>query len=117
MLFFEYGFLFVFLPITLVGYYALPERARNAWLLLPSRFFSSVSSLESLPILLATITFDFIAGNRIAASSRPLVRKLWLLGSVTLNLGLLGYFKYVGFVTATLRSLLGPSVPVVTAAF
>jgi alginate O-acetyltransferase complex protein AlgI len=117
MLFFEYGFLFVFLPIVLVVYAAVPERWRNAWLLLASLFFYSASSFEFLPILLGTIAFDFLAGNRIAASEQPRTRRLWLIGSLTLNLGLLGYFKYIGFVTSTLQSIVGPSVPLVTAKF
>ena len=117
MLFFEYGFLFVFLPIALLVHTILPNRWRNAWLLAASLFFYSVSSLEFLPILIGTTLFDFFAGNRISASERPGVRKFWVIASVTLNLGLLGYFKYIAFATSTLRSIFGPIVPLMTAKF
>jgi alginate O-acetyltransferase complex protein AlgI len=117
MPFFEYGFLFVFLPITLIVHTTLPNRMRNAWLLVASLFFYSVSSLEFLPLILGTTLFDFFAGNRIAASERPGVRKFWVTASVTLNLGLLGYFKYIAFLSSIFRSLFGPIVPVMTAKF
>lgn len=117
MLFFEYGFLFVFLPIALIVHALLPSRWRNAWLLVASLFFYSVSSLEFLPFLLATILFDFVAGIRIAASEQPGVRKSWVIASVTLNLGLLGYFKYIAFASSILRSIFGPIVPLMTARF
>jgi alginate O-acetyltransferase complex protein AlgI len=117
MLFFEYGFLFVFLPIVLIVHTILPNRWRNPWLLLASLFFYSVSSLEFLPILLGTTLFDFFAGNRIAASQRSGVRKAWVVASITLNLGVLGYFKYIAFVSSTLRSILGPTIPLMTAKF
>jgi alginate O-acetyltransferase complex protein AlgI len=117
MLFFEYGFLFVFLPITLIVHTILPSRWRNPWLLVASLFFYSVSSLEFLPILLATTLFDFFAANRISASERPAVRKLWVTASVILNLGVLGYFKYIAFATSTLRSIFGPIVPLISAKF
>jgi alginate O-acetyltransferase complex protein AlgI len=117
MLFFDYGFLFVFLPIALTVHTILPNRWRNAWLLVASLFFYSVSSLEFLPILVGTTLFDFFAGNRIAASDRPGARKFWVIASVTLNLGLLGYFKYIAFASSTLRSIFGPVVPPMTAKF
>ena len=52
MLFFEYTFLFLFLPVALLGYYLLPGRLRHAWLLVASCVFYSVSSFFFLPVLL-----------------------------------------------------------------
>ena len=47
MLFFEYSFLFLFLPLVALVHLYLPNRARNDWLLLASLVFYCASSLSS----------------------------------------------------------------------
>ena len=116
MLFFEYDFLFLFLPATLLLYYRCPAGLRNGTLLLASALFYAASSLEFLPILATSIVVDYFAGRRISASERPGVRKAWLTVSLTVNLGLLGYFKYVGLVTEGLNQVFGSRVPILAAA-
>ncbi len=117
MLFFEYSFLFVFLPLALGGYFALPRGARNAWLLIASCAFYSFSSWMFLPVLFCSIVVDFAAGGRIARTSDPKRRKRWLLVSVCTNLGALAAFKYLGLITAGLGDLFGPDrIPLLEAA-
>ena len=50
MLFFEYSFQFVFLPLVLAVYFTLPQAARNSWLLVSSCVFYSFSSWMFLQI-------------------------------------------------------------------
>jgi alginate O-acetyltransferase complex protein AlgI len=107
MLFFDYSFIFVFLPITLLVYFLLPGRARNGWLFLTSCVFYSASSLCFLPILLFSTIADYWLGRRIHGCESSARRRAWLAASVALNLGLLGFFKYSGLVTRTLRDALG----------
>ena len=105
VLFYEYAFLFGFLPVVLLAYYGLPGRWRNGWLFLASCLFYAASSLEFLPLLLASVAVDYSVGVRLAKATDPAARKRWLALSVGVNLGLLGAFKYGGFLTGSLRSL------------
>jgi alginate O-acetyltransferase complex protein AlgI len=115
VLFFEVGFLFLFLPAVLLGYYALPQRLRNGWLLLASLVFYAFASLEFLHVLLLSALLDFVLALRIARTEGDGARKALLLASVALNLGILGYFKYSLLVTETLRAAGFDGVPLLQA--
>ena len=100
MLFNSYQFLFLFLPLTLLGYFLL-ARVRiglaAAWLALASLFFYGYWDFHYVPLLIGSITFNFVIGGRInAASGTRLARRLLVVG-VAVNLALLGYFKYADF--------------------
>lgn len=112
MLFHDPAFLFVFLPATLLAYYAAPRAWRNALLLLASCLFYAASSLTYAPLLFVSTVLDFLIARKIAAAPTPRARKAWLVVSLGANLSLLGFFKYAGLITTTLRSL-GADVPVV----
>ena len=116
MLFYEFVFLFGFLPAVLAVDRAVPRSARNPWLLVASLVFYGTQNLHFIPILLLSITVDFVAAQSIARSVRPLVRRMWLLVSIGANLGILVIFKYATLISTTLRSALGEFVPVFHAA-
>lgn len=102
MLFNSFTFLFLFLPVTAVGYFLLARRSETAaaaWLAAASLFFYGWWSVNYIPLLLGSIGFNYWAGSRIGHSAGP--RKFRLLAcAVALNLGLLGYFKYADFFVA-----------------
>ncbi len=107
MLFNSRLFILVFLPVVLAGFFAfsrLGRRAALGWLLLSSLFFYAWWKPTLLLLLLFSIGANFYLGGAIARSSH---RRLWLRGGVTFNLGLLGFFKYAGFLAA----LAGASAP------
>ena len=110
MLFYEYSFIFLFLPATLTVHFLLPASARNGWLFLTSCVFYSASSLAFLPILLLSVALDYWLGRSIHQAASLRARKVWLCASLALNLGLLGFFKYAGLITRTLSDLTGSSV-------
>ncbi len=117
MLFFEYSFLFVFLPCVLGVYSLLPAGRRNAWIFLASCAFYAASSWIFLPLLLGSVLVDYVAGGRIARAQSLRARRAWLTLSVAANLGVLAFFKYSGMLTSSFRALLGPdSIPLVDAA-
>ena len=116
MLFFEFGFLFLFLPVAVGLHRALPPRLRNGWLFLASLLFYISSSWFYAPILLGTIALDYFVGGRISDASSPTTRRRWLILSLVTNLGLLGYFKYIGFLTSSIRDLGLKSMPHIDAA-
>lgn len=94
MLFNSYVFLFAFFPTVLAVYFLIGSTHRSAalfWLAAASIFFYGWWDLTALPILLASIAFNF-------AISRWLIRHrsviiLWL--GICANIGLLVYYKYL----------------------
>jgi alginate O-acetyltransferase complex protein AlgI len=116
LLFFDFAFLFGLLPVSLAAYYLAPAKARNAVFLGASAIFYAGSSFEFLPILVFSILVDYVAGGAIASTERTAFRRGWLVLSLVTNLSLLGYFKYAGLLTETLRNEFGfQSVSVVHA--
>ena len=108
MLFNSYAFLFGFLPITLCGYFLLARRsirAASAWLAAASLAFYGYWDFHYVPLLVASIIFNYVVGRQISnAGGGPIVGKLLLFGVVS-NLALLGYFKYADFFVESLTTL------------
>lgn len=106
MVFSSISFLFVFLPLLLAVYFLLPARlreGRNLVLLLFSLFFYGYGGPRFLLLMLLSIAVNY-AGGLLAAPDRRR-RRLWT-GLVTaVNLGLLGWFKYAGFLGANLNRI------------
>ncbi len=106
MLFNSYVFLFGFLPCVLIGRWALrTKNLRLLFLTLASWFFYAWWDWRFLPLMLSTTTVDYIAALAIHRTDVARRRNLWLIGSLTVNLGLLGYFKYAGFFFSSLNGI------------
>jgi alginate O-acetyltransferase complex protein AlgI len=110
MLFNSYPFLFVFLPLTLLIFYGLRRVGRRdlciPFLMLASLAFYSYWMPRDLPILLATVIWNFLFAGYLARPAAP-GRKLALVAAISGNLGLLAYFKYFDFVVGNVAHLLG----------
>lgn len=59
-----------------------------------------------LPLIWGSSTADWLLGNAIARAEDPRRRKLWLVGTVIMNLGVLGFFKYFDFGVESMASAL-----------
>jgi len=117
MLFNSASFIFLYLPIVLLGTFVLARfRPKWAigWLALASFAFYAVWDWRFLPLLLASILANYVAGLRILAarerSALP-AAKAWLVAGIAGNLVLLGVFKYAGFFAATGATLFGAPKP------
>ena len=106
MVFSSLLFLFRFLPAALLLYYITPRRFKNFTLLVVSLIFYSWGEVRYLPIMIASMVIDYSCGQgiRVFGANKKL-RKLFLLLSVTLNLGILFTFKYSGFLFENLRAI------------
>jgi len=112
MVFSGFAFLLLFLPVLLAAYFMVPARytaGRNAVLLGFSLCFYACGGAAFLPLMLASAGLNWAFGL-LAAPGKP-HRKLWLILAVGLNLALLGWFKYAGFLARSLVQL-GLPVPV-----
>ena len=105
MLFSSIPFLYYFLPIVLIGYFAVPKGWRNAWLLIASLIFYGWGEPKYLILMAASILAFYGFGLAIGNSKR---KKFWLTLSVATGVLLLGVFKYAGFFTGGFISLALP---------
>lgn len=106
MVFSSVIFLTVFLPIVLLLYFITPKQFKNIYLLIASVLFYSWGAPKFIYAILLTTTLDFYLAKRIYKSIKPIERKLALILSLSLNLGLLFYFKYFNFFIDNLNTLL-----------
>ncbi|MGI5817123.1 MAG: MBOAT family O-acyltransferase [Armatimonadota bacterium] len=122
MVFSSHVFLYYFLPIALLLYYASPTRWRQMIVALLSYVFYGWANPWFVLLMLFSTTVDYFCGLLIAGRWRlPIFagdppaeeglaparqRKLALVASIVVNLSLLGFFKYLGFAQANLNYLL-----------
>ena len=94
---------FVFLGVTLCGYWlARKQLLRLALLAFASCIFYMAWNPAYLFLIVMSITVDYVAGARMADATNHNIRKAWLAASLTVNLGLLGLFKYYNFFATSL---------------
>ncbi|MCI8622770.1 MAG: MBOAT family protein [Provencibacterium sp.] len=113
MVFASAMFLFLFFPLSFLGYALINPKYRNAWLCLVSLFFYAWGGVQYLLVLLLSIFVNYLIGRALGCEGEKPKRKrrfyLWL--GVVFNIGLLGFFKYFNFLTDTLCGLAGLWVP------
>src|SRR5450432_1837254 len=100
-------FLFLFLPLVLAAYFALPRRWGNGVLLVASLVFYVWGEGAMVALVLASVAFNWIMGGRIDDVADPAPRRRWLALAVGGNLVLLAAFKYANFLAANLNVVLG----------
>lgn len=112
-------FLCAFLPLTIIGYYLMPSRLKNYFLLLMSLFFYAWGEPKFVWVMLGSILVNYGLGMWLAhcnfaeASGKAAAgqKKAAAIIAVLLNIGILFVFKYLAFASSTLHGLI-PQVPV-----
>ncbi len=114
MLFNSYIYIFFFLPVSALIYFALNRyrliQAGNAWLVLASLFFYAYWNPVFLPLIVGSMLVNYGIGTVLSRNAHGarglrggLSRKKILLFGIALNLGFLGYFKYANFFMVNLQ--------------
>lgn len=111
MLFSGVPFLFWFLPIVLIVYFAAPRKFKNTVLLLSSLFFYGWGEPKFLIFMLISIIQGYVFGLLIEKYNGMKRSKVFLVASVLLSLGILGYYKYADFFIENFNALTGASIP------
>ena len=112
MVFSSLVFLFAFLPVTLIIYYLVPDKARNVVILISGLIFYAWGEPIYVLAMIASTFIDYTAGRLIARyDDRPKIRAACLIVSLVMNLGLLGTFKYLGFFIESLNAWFGLAIP------
>ncbi|MDW8310963.1 MAG: MBOAT family O-acyltransferase, partial [Verrucomicrobiales bacterium] len=111
MLFNSYEFIFVFLPVTLAGFFWLGHhgRARWAigWLVLASFFFYGWWNPKYLALLGGSVLFNYSMGLALSRRVRTGAGRALMIAGVAANLLLLGVFKYTNFLVDNFNALCG----------
>ena len=112
MVFSSLLFLFRFMPVAFLVYYLTPKRGKNLVLLILSLVFYSWGEPKYFPIMIFSILLDYSMGQIIERHRNSKAICRWALaGSLIGNLGVLFFFKYTGFFTTNLNTLLGTNIP------
>lgn len=105
MLFTSYTFLFLFLPAVLLSWWSFRDtKLRLLVLTAASYLFYSWWNWRFLPLIIATTAVDYMIGSKISRCQVQGTRRGWLMLSLLTDLGLLGLFKYYGFVSGFVNS-------------
>jgi alginate O-acetyltransferase complex protein AlgI len=106
MLYNSFQFIFVFLPIALIGFLAASRFRTNlvqmSWIVLMSCLFYAYWDPIYIILLVGSLCFNFIAGRVI----QRWPHKAILATGIVFNLFLLGYFKYRAFVLINVSELM-----------
>ena len=86
---------------------------RNAFLFFVSLFFYFKTSGFSLLILIFVTISDFLIAQRISKAKKSIVKKIWLILSIVLDISILCYFKYAYFFADFIHSITGIEIKVV----
>ena len=112
MLFNSYVFMLAFLPLTLLGYFLLgrlPERIQlnKVFLVLASFLFYGYDNPSYVPIIVTSILVNYALSQMMLIARKKLVRLPLLLLGLSLNLGVLFYFKYHDFFFENINGFFG----------
>ena len=106
MVFSSFAFLWIFLPIVLIGALITRKKGSNLFLLIMSLLFYAWGEPKFVVLLLFSITMNYAGGLMISAAGNKSIRTFLLTAIILLNLLLLAYFKYFNFFAGVLNSLL-----------
>ena len=101
MLFSSISFLYYFLPITIGVYFITKDKYKNLVLLLCSLFFYFYGETSYILLMLVATFSGYIHGILI----HKYRKKIFLISSIVVNLGILVIFKYSNFITSNLKYL------------
>lgn len=112
MVFSSLVFMFVYLPITLLAYYLVPRQGRNIFLFIVNLIFYGWGEPKLVLLMVFNIFFNYIGGwlvDKYRADAKK--KKLFLILTCVLDIGILAVFKYTGMITETLNMLPFLNIP------
>lgn len=116
MLFNSYFFIFSYLPVVLGAFFTCcyfnMRKAAQRLLLLSSLFFYAYWDVRFLPLLCGSMLFNFTFGHLLSSTFNKTFKRYLLITSISFNIGLLLYFKYLNFFISSVGYLLSQETPV-----
>ena len=96
MVFSSLEFIYLFLPVTVGGYFLCPRRLKNLWLFAVSLFFYAFGEPIYVLLMLLASIFGYLCGR--AIERFPSRRRVILAVAAVFYIGLLAFFKYYGLI-------------------
>lgn len=109
MLFSSIFFLFTFLPVLLILYFAVPFKYKNYVLLAASLLFYAWGEPIYVFLMIFSIVFNWAMALDIE-KERRIGKKATLIFTIVVNLLILSFFKYYGFALDSVNALLGTNI-------
>ena len=109
MVFSSLLFIFVFLPLVLIAYYAVPARVQNIVLLLFSILFYAWGEPVYVVLMLFSCVFNYVVGREMEQT--PNRARAVLTFGIIVNVAMLGFFKYWGFLLGTINAIPFINIP------
>ncbi len=106
-------FLFRFLPLFFLIYYMVPQRAKNTVLFLGSLLFYAWGEPVYVVWMLFSTVSDYCHGiliEKALVKQRQRKAKAFLISSLSINLLMLGFFKYFDAAAAAVNRILGTGI-------
>ncbi len=116
MLFSSVPFIYYFLPIYLIVYFAVPKFLKNFVMLAFSLLFYAWGEPKYVVLMAITIAIGYVSGLLIEKFKGKTLAKILLIATVGIDLALLGYFKYADFFISTVNSVVGSEIPLLRVA-
>ena len=108
MLFSSINFLYYFLPCVLIIYFVTPTKYKNIILLISSLLFYFYGEPIYILIMLASILSAYIHGILINKYTKH--KKVFLISSIIISIGLLGLFKYSDFIITNINNIFNSKI-------
>lgn len=95
---------FLFLAVVFAVYYLplLVGGWQIAWLLAASLFFYAYNQPWLLALLMLSAAITIVSSDRVLNADKLGAKRAWAAGGVAINLAVLGFFKYAGFLYGSL---------------
>ena len=114
MVFSSILFMFRFLPIVLLLYFAAPKQLRNTILFIASLIFYAWGEPVYVVLMLFSTVVDYTHGllvYKYKQKGEMGKARMFVISSMIINLALLGFFKYADFVIGNLNLIPGVELP------
>lgn len=114
MIFSSIFFIFAFLPIVLLIYYITPFKLKNLVLLIASLIFYAWGEPIYVVLMIFSILINFVSGIELEyymENQEMRKAKLACVATVVINLLILGFYKYYGFLLDNLNAVLPFEIP------
>lgn len=113
MVFSSLVFLFAYLPFTLLAYYLVPRQGRNIFLFIVNLIFYGWGEPRLVLLMVFNIFFNYVGGYLVDKyRNDQKKKKLFLVLTCILDIGILAVFKYTGMITETVNILPFLDIPV-----
>ena len=112
MVFSSIVFLYIFLPIMLLIYFIVPNKFKNAVMIVASLIFFAWGEIRYIFIMLLLAVMDYVCGQKINKyMDNPKKKKLFLAIDVGTNLLILFFFKYADFIITNINNITNLNIP------